>query len=80
MKTSYITTAIDYANGRPHIGHTYEKILADTTARMMKVQGKDVRLLTGLDEHGLKVSQSAEKEGIDEKRHCDAIADNFIQM
>lgn len=80
MKTSYITTAIDYANGKPHIGHTYEKILADTTARMMKVQGHDVRLLTGLDEHGLKVSQSAEKEGIDEKQHCDAIADNFIHL
>ena len=57
MKKLYITTAIDYANGDPHIGHIYEKILADTVARVMRVQGHDVQFMTGLDEHGQKVSQ-----------------------
>ena len=77
MKKLYITTAIDYANGDPHIGHIYEKILADTVARVMRVQGHDVQFMTGLDEHGQKVSQSAKKNGISEKEQCDKIAENF---
>ena len=53
MKKLYITTAIDYANGNPYIGHIYEKILADTEARVMRVQGHEVQFMTVLDVHDL---------------------------
>ena len=53
MKKLYITTAIDYANGNPYIGHIYEKILADTEARVMRVQGHEVQFMTVLDAHDL---------------------------
>lgn len=55
----YITTAISYPNGRPHIGHAYEAIAADAIARFHRLSGKDVRLITGTDEHGLKMVQTA---------------------
>jgi len=55
----YITTAIDYANGVPHIGHAYEKILADAIARFKRCAGYGVHFLTGTDEYGLKMSQTA---------------------
>jgi len=55
----YITTAIDYPSGKPHIGHAYEKILADTIARWMRQKGKDVFFLTGTDEHGQKIEKRA---------------------
>ena len=55
----YITTAISYPNGRPHIGHAYEAIAADAIARFQRAQGRDVRLVTGTDEHGLKMVQTA---------------------
>ncbi|KUI25192.1 methionine--tRNA ligase [Mycobacterium sp. GA-2829] len=60
----YITTAIDYPNGAPHIGHAYEKIATDALARFKRLDGFDVRFLTGTDVHGLKMAQTAEKEGI----------------
>ncbi|MFT3715900.1 MAG: methionine--tRNA ligase [Gordonia sp. (in: high G+C Gram-positive bacteria)] len=60
----YITTAIAYPNGAPHIGHAYEYISADTLARFKRLDGFDVRFLTGTDEHGQKMQQTAEKEGI----------------
>jgi len=60
----YITTAIDYTNGSPHIGHAYEKVLADVIARYRKLCGDDTYFLTGVDQHGQKVQQTAEKEGI----------------
>jgi methionyl-tRNA synthetase len=60
----YITTAIDYPNGAPHIGHAYEKIATDAIARFKRLDGFDVRFLTGTDVHGLKMAQTAEKEGI----------------
>ncbi|GLK84126.1 methionine--tRNA ligase [Ancylobacter defluvii] len=60
----YITTAIDYPNGSPHIGHAYEKIATDAIARFKKLDGYDVRFLTGTDEHGLKMAQTAEKQGL----------------
>ncbi len=60
----YITTAIDYANGAPHIGHAYEKVLADVMARFQRAKGREVFFLTGVDQFGQKVQQSAEKEGI----------------
>jgi methionyl-tRNA synthetase len=60
----YITTAIDYTNGAPHIGHAYEKVLADVIARYRRMRGDEVYFLTGVDQHGQKVQQTAEKEGI----------------
>ena len=59
----YITTAISYPNGRPHIGHAYEAIAADVIARFHRAQGRDVRLVTGTDEHGLKMDQTARAAG-----------------
>ncbi|AMU96017.1 methionine--tRNA ligase [Sphingopyxis terrae subsp. terrae NBRC 15098] len=55
----YITTAISYPNGRPHIGHAYEAIATDVMARFQRMRGRDVRLITGTDEHGLKMYQTA---------------------
>jgi methionyl-tRNA synthetase len=63
-KTFYITTAIDYTNSPPHIGHAYEKVLADVIARYHRLKGDEVFFLTGVDQHGQKVQQFAEKEGI----------------
>ena len=60
----FLTTAIDYTNGAPHIGHAYEKVLADVIARYQRLLGNDVYFLTGVDQHGQKVQQTAEKEGI----------------
>ncbi|MDR0444844.1 MAG: class I tRNA ligase family protein [Puniceicoccales bacterium] len=80
MKHFYITTAIDYANGKPHMGHAYEKILADVVARYRRLCGQQVHFLTGLDEHGQKVQQTAEKEGIAPQQLCDRVADDFQDM
>src|SRR5476651_1064764 len=60
--TFYITTAIAYPNGVPHIGHAYEAIATDALARFARLDGKDVFFLTGTDEHGLKMIQTAEAE------------------
>ncbi|MGQ0814761.1 MAG: methionine--tRNA ligase [Gemmatimonadota bacterium] len=73
----FITCAIDYANGNPHIGHAIEKIGADAMARYHRLKGEDVHLLVGLDEHGLKVLQSAYAEGITPQEWVDRIADSF---
>jgi len=61
----YITTAIDYPNGLPHLGHAYEKVIADALARWHRLQGKDVFFLTGTDENSQKIVRAAEAEGID---------------
>jgi methionyl-tRNA synthetase len=61
----YITTAIDYTNAAPHVGHAYEKILADVLARAHRVAGEPTYFLTGVDQHGQKVQQAAQQEGID---------------
>ena len=63
-KTFYVTTAIDYVNAEPHIGHAYQKIAADVLARWNHLNGKDVFFLTGTDEHGKKIAQSEENAGI----------------
>ena len=63
-KTFFITTAIDYTNSAPHIGHAYEKVLADVIARYHRLKGDKVFFLTGVDQHGQKVQQSAAKEGV----------------
>src|ERR671910_3117102 len=60
----YLTTAIAYPNGLPHIGHAYEAIATDAIARFMRLDGYDVYFLTGTDEHGQKMQQTATKEGI----------------
>ncbi len=60
----YLTTAIDYTNGSPHVGHAYEKVLADVIARYRRLRGDEVFFLTGVDQHGQKVQQTAEKEGV----------------
>ncbi|TIO90022.1 MAG: methionine--tRNA ligase, partial [Mesorhizobium sp.] len=61
---SYLTTPIFYPNGKPHIGHAYTVIASDALARFQRLDGKEVFFLTGTDEHGLKMQQTAEKEGI----------------
>ncbi len=80
QKTFYITTAISYVNGVPHLGHAYESILTDVVARFKRLQGYDVMFLTGTDEHGEKVAQSAEKEGTDPKVFADQNAATFEAM
>src|ERR1700720_312296 len=60
----YVTTAIDYPNGDPHVGHAYEKIATDAIARFKRLDGFDVRFLTGTDEHGLKMAETAAAEGV----------------
>ncbi|WP_343708859.1 methionine--tRNA ligase [Mycobacterium sp.] len=64
MKPYYVTTAITYPNGDPHIGHAYEYIATDAIARFKRLDGFDVRFLTGTDEHGLKMVETAAAEGI----------------
>ena len=76
----YITTAIDYANGDPHIGHAYEKIGADAIARYRRLRGDRVHFLTGLDEHGQKVAQAAAERGVSPQQFVDEIAGRFERM
>ncbi len=64
MRPFYVTTAIDYPNGAPHIGHAYEKIATDAIARFKRLDGFDVRFLTGTDEHGLKMAETAAAQGV----------------
>src|ERR1700758_4249299 len=64
MRPFYVTTAIDYPNGAPHIGNAYEKIATDAIARFKRLDGFDVRFQTGTDEHGLMMAQAAEAEGL----------------
>jgi methionyl-tRNA synthetase len=73
----YITTAIDYANGPPHIGHALEKIGADAMARYHRLKGEAVHFVMGMDEHGLKVLQSAEAAGITPQQWVDDISSRF---
>jgi methionyl-tRNA synthetase len=76
----YLTTAIDYANGDPHIGHAYEKIGADAIARYHRLRGDDVYFLTGLDEHGQKVAQAAAERGVSPQEFVDEMAARFDGM
>lgn len=73
----YITTAIDYPNAAPHIGHAYQKIIADTLARWHKLIGEEVWFLTGTDEHGKKIQETAEKAGKTPRVFVDEIAEKF---
>ncbi len=80
MSPFYITTAIDYANGDPHLGHAFEKIGADVIARYHRLRGEDVHFLIGMDEHGQKVAQAAEARGVLPQELVDAIAARFRGM
>jgi methionyl-tRNA synthetase len=80
MQKYYLTTPIYYVNDKPHIGHAYTTILADTIARYRALLGEKPILLTGLDEHGLKVQQAAEKNGKSPKNHCDDMAPAFVNL
>jgi methionyl-tRNA synthetase len=73
----YITTAIDYVNAAPHIGHAYEKVAADVLARHNRIRGREVFFLTGVDEHGSKVQKSAEAAGKTPQLFCDEMALKF---
>jgi methionyl-tRNA synthetase len=79
-KRFYVTTPIYYVNDRPHIGHASTTVWADVWARFARAQGRDVFFLTGVDEHGLKVQQSAEKRGVDPQKHCDEMVGYFREM
>ncbi len=76
----YITTAISYPNGPPHIGHAYEVIATDSIARFMRLDGYDVFFLTGTDEHGQKIQQTATKEGITARELVDRNVVQFRAM
>ena len=76
-KPFYITTAIDYVNGQPHLGHAYEKVITDVIARARRALGENVFFLTGLDEHGQKVQQAAQAEGKTPQAYCDELAQSW---
>ncbi|MGJ8634433.1 MAG: methionine--tRNA ligase [Luteolibacter sp.] len=76
----FLTTAIDYTNGSPHIGHAYEKVLADVIARYRRLAGEEVYFLTGVDQHGQKVQQTAEKEGISPQEYVKTITARFSSL
>jgi len=79
-KTFYITTAIDYTNSPPHIGHAYEKVLADTIARYHRLKGEKVFFLTGADQHGQKVQQSAAKAGVTPSEFVKGVTQKFKDL
>jgi methionyl-tRNA synthetase len=76
----YLTTAIDYANGDPHIGHAYEKLGADAIARFHRLRGDDVHFLIGMDEHGQTVAQKATERGLTPQQQVDEVAPRFREM
>ena len=76
----FLTTAIPYANGAPHIGHAYERIASDAIQRFKRLDGFDVFFLTGMDEHGQKVQQTSAKQGLEPQAFVDAIAAQFKAM
>ena len=76
----YITTAINYPNGRPHVGHAYEAIAADAIARFQRLMGRDVFFQTGTDEHGLKMAQTARDRGVEPAELADEMASYFRDM
>ena len=76
----YMTTAIAYASGKPHIGNTYEIVLADSIARFKRQEGYDVFFQTGTDEHGQKIELKAEEAGISPKEYVDHVADTIKEI
>lgn len=80
MEKVFITTPIYYLNGEPHIGHAYTTTAADILARFYRLCGEDVFFLTGTDEHGMKVAQSAEKEGLNPQEFCNRMSEKFRRI
>src|SRR5687767_7595506 len=80
MTTSYITTAIPYVNARPHLGFAYELVLADILARHRRRRGRDVRFLTGTDDHSLKNVAAAAREGVSTRELVDRNSDAFADL
>ena len=80
MEKYYITTPIYYVNDKPHIGHAYTTILADTISRFRALIGEKPTFLTGLDEHGQKVEQAAINNNISPKEHCDLMVPRFKEL
>ena len=76
----YLTTAIHYPNGKPHIGHAYETIAADVIARFQRLQGREVRFQTGTDEHGLKMAQKARDLGVTPRELADEMSGHFREL
>jgi methionyl-tRNA synthetase len=76
----YVTTAISYPNGPPHIGHAYEAIATDVVARFQRLMGRDVFFLTGTDEHGLKMAQAARERGVEPQALADEMSSMFKEM
>jgi methionyl-tRNA synthetase len=79
-KTFFIATAIDYTNSPPHIGHAYEKVLADVIARYHRLKGENVFFLTGVDQHGQKVQQSAAKAGVPPNEFVKGVTQQFVDL
>src|SRR6476620_5702437 len=79
-RTFYITTAIPYANGAPHIGHAYERIATDAIARFKRLDCSDTLFVTAIDEDGQKMQQTAAREGITPQQLADRTAAQFEQM
>jgi methionyl-tRNA synthetase len=79
-KTFFITTAIDYTNSPPHIGHAYEKVLADVIARYHRLKGEKVFFLTGVDQHGQKVQQFAANAGVPPAQFVKGITKKFVDL
>ena len=77
MPKFYITTAIDYSNGDPHLGHALEKVGADAIARYRRLRGDDVLYVMGMDEHGQKVAMAAEKAGVEPQAYVDGFSERF---
>ena len=76
----YITTAIAYPNGKPHIGHAYEAIATDAIARFQRLNGRDVCFVTGTDEHGLKMDQTARGLGRETRDIADEMSSDFKEL
>src|SRR3569623_3493090 len=80
MKPYFITTAIDYTNAAPHIGHAYEKVLADVMARYQRLAGREVYFLSGVDQHGQKVQKKAAEAGQEPQAFVDGITQHFLAL
>src|SRR5215472_12009281 len=78
QETFYVTTPIYYVNTRPHLGHIYTTLVADTLTRFKRQRGVDSFFLTGTDEHGINVERAAEARGIPLKQHVDQIVAEFV--
>ncbi len=79
-KKFYLTTAIAYTSGKPHIGNTYEAVLADSIVRFKRQQGYDVRFQTGTDEHGQKIEIKSQEAGITPKQFVDHMTNLYAQQ